>query len=108
MATLPKTIKHIYFNCSNEFNRNCITTLFKRRMLRITRIEYFYNIQRLLRRVDESLYFRDKEKGIRVEPLDYPDTHYMTSCFPNLKNVWIRIKNYRHNRRKNNIKFWLI
>jgi hypothetical protein len=69
VKSLPKSIKNIILNCSNDFNRQCIEAMKEKNLEHLEILEYYYDIRNHLRDLDESLYFRLNEHGIRIEPM---------------------------------------
>lgn len=45
-----------------------------------------------MRRVDESLYFKEKSRGIRIEPIKFEDAYQIANYFPRIKNAWVPLK----------------
>lgn len=52
-----------------------------------------------LKYLDESLYFRFNEQGIRIEPVEYENANYLAHCLPNLKTCWLRAKRFKPGRK---------
>jgi hypothetical protein len=95
MRALPMSIREIYFNCSNEFTLESINILNSRGLNSITHLEYFFDVIRDLRRVDESLYFKKKDMGVRIEPLKFDEALNIVTVFPKIRNIWIPIKGFK-------------
>lgn len=66
MKALPPSIRRLYLSCANDFGINCVNLLNSRKLHKITHLEYFFDVIRDMRRVDESLYFKEKSRGIRI------------------------------------------
>lgn len=92
MNALPPSIRRLYLSCANEFGISCVNLLNSRKLNKITHLEYFFDVARDMRRVDESLYFKEKSRGIRIEPIKFEDAYQIANYFPRIKNAWVPLK----------------
>uniref|UniRef100_A0A1J3J188 Uncharacterized protein n=1 Tax=Noccaea caerulescens TaxID=107243 RepID=A0A1J3J188_NOCCA len=53
-----------------------------------------------MQRIDENMYFKERDRNTRIEPLRLRTTNSIFEHFPKVKNIWFPIKNYSRVKKK--------